>query len=151
MKFHLIVVVALGIGLLPNSSIAVKINTGGKSEAELNSEMVIRCQYRMGEFGNEGVDTCVKAEREARVALADYPDEFEDIVRRCYREMSQAGWDMVQMCSDKDAAARDALESYPAEHEDIVDACTDEFGRGGYHRVKRCADKQIAERQGTGD
>jgi hypothetical protein len=151
MKFQFIVAVVVGIFLIPSASVAVKIGTGGKSESELNTEMVIRCQSKMGEFGHEGINVCINAEREARVALMDYPDELEDIARRCYRAMRKAGWDMVQICTDKDVAARYELESLSAEYAEIVDLCTDELSRRGHDRVKRCADKRIAEQQGTSD
>ena len=72
--------------------------------------MVLRCQYQMGEFGSAGFDACIQSERAARTALADYPDEFEDIIRRCYRTVGKGGWDMVKRCSDADAAAGDALQ-----------------------------------------
>ena len=151
MKLQFIVAVVLGISLVPNASIAVELSTGGKSEAELNTEMVVRCQYQMGEFGNEGIQVCIEGEREARVALAGYPDELEDIVKRCYRAMRKAGWGMVQTCSDRDIAARDKLESLSAEYPEIVEQCTDKMGAQGYDRVKRCAVKMIAQQQGTTD
>lgn len=151
MKFRFIVAIAFSIGLMPNSSVAVKIDTEGTSEADFNSEMVLRCQYQNGEFGTEGLNVCVKAEREARAALMDYPDELEGIVNRCFRAMRLAGWNMVQKCADKDTAARDALEAYAAEHRDIVETCRHEYGRNGHDQVKRCADEQIAKLQGTAD
>ena len=149
MKFRSIVAVAFGIGLMPNSSMAVKIDTLGKTETELNSDIVLLCQYQMGEYGSEGLDACVKAERAARTAMADYPDELEEIVGRCYRAVRMGGWHMVQRCSDKDVAARDALQSYAAKYADIVEVCRDEVGRSGHDRVKQCADEQIGKQEGT--
>ena len=131
--------------ILPLTLCAVELDTGGKSEAELNSEIVIRCQYQMGEFGSEAIDACVKDERKARELLADYPDEVADIVKRCNRVMRKAGWSMIKNCSDRDIAALEALREYPQQHTDAIEACFSELGRYGYDKVKRCADARIAE------
>ena len=150
MKFHYIVAIVLGLILIPVQSMAVRIDTGGKSEAELSSEMVRRCQHQMGEFGNEGVNMCIESETAARKALDEYPDEIEDIADRCYRTKRKVGWYLVKRCTDDNAAAKEALQSYPAEHTSIVEACEDEFGRRRYDLVLQCADARIAK-QAAGD
>jgi len=138
-----IVVVAAGVAV-PLTCVALELNTGGKTEAELNTEMVVRCQYQMGEFGNVAIGICVDAEREARKVLATYPEEVASIVRRCNRVMYKAGWSMIKTCSDKDIAARDALEKFPARHADTIEACQASEGRYGYAKVKRCVDERLA-------
>jgi hypothetical protein len=138
-----IVMVAAGVAL-PLTCAAVELNTGGKTEAELNAEMVVRCQYQMGEFGNVAIGIGVESEREARKLLATYPEEVASIVRRCNRVMEKAGWSMIKTCSDKDIAARDALAQYPAQHAETIEACRAREGRYGHAKVKRCVDDQLA-------
>jgi len=150
MKFRLMVAAALGVFALPNLAGAVDVYTG-ETEQELNAQMVVRCQYQMGEFGNAGMHACVRSEREARVALAGYPDELRDIVGRCYRVMRMAGWDSVKLCSDRDVSARDALASYSTKNTDIVATCQENVGEFGHDQVKQCADKQIAKQTGSSD
>ena len=150
MKFRLMVAAALGVCVLPNLADAVDVHTG-ETEQELNAQMVVRCHYQMGEFGNAGLHACVRSEREARVALADYPDELEDIVGRCYRAMRVAGWDSVKLCSDRDIAAQAALASYSTEYTNVVATCQENVGEFGHDQVKQCVDKQIAKQTGSGD
>lgn len=150
MKFRLMVAVALGVIALPNLAGAVDVHTG-ETEQELNAQMVVRCQYQMGEFGNAGLHTCIKSEREARVALAGYPDELGDIVGRCYRMMRMAGWDSVKLCSDRDVSAQAALVSYSTEYTDIVAMCQENVGEFGHEQVKQCADKKIAKQTESSD
>jgi len=148
MKFRLMVAATLAVFALPNLAGAVDVYTG-QTEQELNAQMVVRCQYQMGEFGNAGLHACINSEREARVALADYADELEGIVGRCYRTMRMAGWASVKQCSDRDASARAALESYSIEYTDIVAMCKENVGEFGHDQVKQCVDKQIAKRTGS--
>ena len=147
--FRTIIAVAMGAMLPLTSTPALELNTGGKTEAELNSETVIRCQYQMGEFGNVAINICIEADREARKLLAGYPDEVADIVRRCNRVMYKAGWSMIKSCSDNDIAARDALKNYPERHAEIIEACRASEGRYGDFKVQKCVDKQIAETGGS--
>lgn len=104
---------------------------------------------QMGEFGNAGMHACVRSEREARVALADYPDELGDIVGRCYGAMRVAGWDSVKLCSDRDIAAQAALASYSTEYTNVVERCQENVGEFGHDEVKQCVDKQIAKLTGS--
>jgi hypothetical protein len=150
MKFRLMVAAALGVVVLPNLAGAVDVHTG-VTEQELNAQMVVRCQYQMGEFGNSGMHACIRSEREARVALADYPDELGDIVGRCYRLMRMAGWDSVKLCSDRDVSAQAALVLYSTEYTDIVAMCQENVGEFGHDQVKQCADKQIAKQTESSD
>lgn len=150
MKFRLMVAAALGVFALPNLAGAVDVYTG-ETEQELNAQMVVRCQYQMGEFGNAGLHACIASEREARAALADYPDELADIVGRCYLTMRMAGWDSVKLCSDRDVSARAALASYSRKYADIVAMCQKDVGEFGHDEVKQCADKHIAKQTESRD
>jgi hypothetical protein len=142
-SLHTIVAVAIGVLLPFTKPFALELDTGGKTEAELNAETVVRCQYQMGEFGNEAINICVKSDREAREQLAEYPDEVADIVRRCNRVMHKAGWSMIKTCSDRDIAARDALQGYDDQHAETIEACRASEGRYGYAAVQKCVDAQI--------
>lgn len=75
------------------------------TEEELKADIVYLCYNQMGEFGAEGVDTCVKAEQSAMQALSGYPQQHRAIVQRCKDRMQAAGWQMVKACADKDIAA----------------------------------------------
>jgi len=144
-SFHTIVVIAIGVMLPLVESTALELDTGGKTQAELNAETVIRCQQQMGEFGNDAVSICVKSDREAMMQLAEYPDEVAAIVRRCNRVMYKAGWSMIKTCSDRDIAARDALQGYPERYAQTIEACRASEERYGYAKVQKCVDAQIAE------
>ena len=150
MKVRLMVAFALGAIVLPNLAVSVEVHTG-ETEEELNFQMVVRCQYQSGEFGNAGMHACISGEREARAALADYPDELADIVGRCYRAMRMAGWDSVRLCSDRDASARTALASYSTKYTDIVATCQENVGEFGDDQVKQCADQKIAKQTVSSD
>ena len=144
MKIQSIVIMTLGIMLTPGAAIAVELYAADKSEAEIRTEIVIRCQGQMGEFGSEAIDICVQAENASRKQLAEYPDEYFEIVRRCNRVMYRAGWNRIKLCSDKDIAARDALQAYPPVHADLIANCEDQFGRYGHNEVKVCVDEKLA-------
>lgn len=149
--FKTVVSIVLGAVVAPGMAPAVELNTAGKTDAELNKEMVIRCQHQMGEFGNEAISICIESEREARKLLADYPDQYADIVRRCYRVMQKAGWSMIKTCSDSDIAAREALNGYPESALEALDYCREKVGRYGHYEVKQCVDKRIVESRQAGD
>ena len=135
--------IALMVGL-PGVSDAVELYAGGKTEAEISTEIVIRCQYQIGEFGNVAVEMCIQSEHEARRELAAYPEETAEIVLRCTRTRYKAGWGMIKLCADKDLAAQAALQNYAPEHQSIIEACHDKVGLYGPAEVKECVDKQIA-------
>ena len=144
MKIKSIILMTLGIMLTPGAAVSVELYAAGKTEAEIRTEIVIRCQGQMGEFGSEAIDICVKAENSSREQLAEYPDEYSEIVRRCNRTMYKAGWNRIKLCSDKDIAARDALQAYPQEHTELIATCRDQFGRYGHNEVKVCVDEKLA-------
>ena len=79
--------------------------TAAPTEEELKADIVYLCYNQMGEFGAEGVDTCVKAEQSALHALSQYPQQHGEIVQRCKNRMQAAGWQLVKSCVDKDIAA----------------------------------------------
>jgi len=143
-SFHIIAAIAIGAMLPFIESAALELDTGGKTQAELNAETVIRCQQQMGEFGNDAVGICVKSDREAMMQLAEYPDEVADIARRCNRVMYKAGWSMIKTCTDRDIAARDALQDYPEQNAADVEACRASEGRYGHAEVKKCVDARIS-------
>ncbi|NIO43216.1 MAG: hypothetical protein GTO41_25530 [Burkholderiales bacterium] len=144
MKIQNIISVAFGYVLACSTAAAVELYAGGKTEAEIRTEIVIRCQSQMGEWGVDAIDICVKAEHQARAELEAYPDEFFDIVRRCNRVKYNAGWSWIKLCADNDIAARDALSAYPQDHDEVINACNEEKGRYGYSEVKQCVDERIA-------
>jgi hypothetical protein len=144
MKIQPIVVITLGVMLMPGAAKSVELYAPGKTDAEIRTEIVIRCQSQMGEFGSEAIDICVQAEHESRKQLAGYPDEYFEIVRRCNRVMYRAGWNRIKLCSDKDIAARDALAAYPPVHAELIANCQDQVGRYGYNEVKKCVDDKLA-------
>lgn len=144
MKIQQIVIVTAGLMLLPGAASAVELYAAGKSEAEIRTEIVIRCQGQMGEFGTEAVDVCVRAENASREQLAGYSDEYFEIVRRCNRVMYKAGWNRIKLCSDKDIDARNALAEYPQEHAELIAGCRDQVGRYGQNEVKQCVDEKLA-------
>lgn len=145
MNIQSTVLVILGAMLMPGTATSVELYAAGKTDAEIRTEIVIRCQTQMGEFGSEAIDVCVKAEHDSRKALAEYPDEYFEIVRRCNRVMYRAGWNRIKLCSDKDIAARDALAVYPPEHTEMIADCRNRFGRYGHNEVKECVDEKLAE------
>ena len=69
--------------------------TAAPTEEELKADIVYLCYNQMGEFGAEGVDTCVKAEQSALHALSQYPQQHGEIVQRCKNRMQASGWQMV--------------------------------------------------------
>ena len=144
MKIQPIVLIILGVMIMPGAATSVELYAAGKSDAEIRTEIVIRCQSQMGEFGTEAVTICIDAEHASRKQLSEYPDETFDIVRRCNRVMYRAGWNRIKLCSDKDIAARDALMTYPQEHAELIAGCRDELGRYGHAEVRQCVDEQLA-------
>lgn len=144
MHIQSIVLTTLGFAMIPGEATAVELYAAGKTDAEIRTEIVIRCQQQMGEFGTEAVSICIDAEHRSRAQLAEYPDETFDIVRRCNRVMYRAGWNRIKLCSDKDIAARDALLAYPQKHAELIAGCRDELGRYGHAEVKQCVDERLA-------
>lgn len=144
-SIHIMAALAIGAMLPFAESTALELDTGGKTQAELNAETVMRCQDQMGEFGSAAINICVEADREAFIQLAEYPDEVASIVRRCNRVMYKAGWSMIKTCSDRDIAARDALQGYPEQNAETIEACLASEGRYGYAKVQKCVDAKIAE------
>jgi hypothetical protein len=145
MKILTTVTCALVAMSLFTSAYSVELNTGGKGQAEVNREIVIRCQYQLGEFGNVAINMCVESEKQALKELADYPDEVADIVSRCNRVMEKGGWGMIKRCSDMDIAAKSALLDYPERYEQVIAECRGKVGRYGHNEVKKCVDEQVAE------
>jgi len=66
--------------------------------AEITQEVTMRCMYDMGEFGQAGMDACVKADLAAVEALKRYPPEAQPIIDRCFLARWTLGYSMVQQC-----------------------------------------------------
>ncbi len=139
-----IAIITIAALLMPGAARSVELYAAGKTDAEIRTEIVIRCQSQMGEFGTEAVTICIDAEHESRKQLSEYPDETFEIVRRCNRVMYRAGWNRIKLCSDNDIAAKDALTAYPQEHAELIAGCRDAVGRYGHAEVKQCVDEQLA-------
>ena len=73
-------------------------------EQDLRADIVYRCYNKMGEFGAEGVDVCVRGELSAMQALSAYPLEAGQIVQRCTLYVQIIGWELAKACVDKDIA-----------------------------------------------
>lgn len=108
-----------------------------------DQEIVLRCYYHMGEFGEAGVRACVEGEFAAMRALADYPEEAKGIVSRCTRQFERSGWGIVKLCADKDIAAEADLMQYSEKHSAAIEQCRTQAGRQGSAMVKACADREI--------
>ena len=128
-----------------SASYAVELDTANEAAADINAEIVYRCQYQLGEFGINAVTMCIETEHEARKALSEYPAETADIVWRCMRALYDRGWGMIKTCSDNDIAAEAALRIYSPQHQDIIDACRDKVGRNRHAEVRKCVDADLAE------
>ncbi|MGD8790858.1 MAG: hypothetical protein PVH05_15385, partial [Burkholderiales bacterium] len=103
-NFVTIVVCAFAGAAIPATSLAIELYTQGKSKTDLRADSVVRCHYQVGEFGAEAIDLCVQAEDAARAELAEYPDQYSEIVRRCNLDLYQAGWTRIKRCVDEQIA-----------------------------------------------
>ena len=79
-------------------------------QANIQDEIIERCQERMGNHGPAMVKGCVDMDMEAHAALIAYPKRYKAIVDRCMRRMGSHGWAMVRGCADMDIDAAQALE-----------------------------------------
>jgi hypothetical protein len=149
MKMNLVVVAIMlslsGIG----ASHALELGSEEETDADINGEIILRCQYQLGEFGIAAVNTCIESEHNARKALSSYPEETADIVWRCIGSRYDVGWEMIKICADNDIAADVALRAYAPEHGDIIKACRDKIGQYRHAEVKQCVDGLLAEQRGV--
>ncbi|MCW5604783.1 MAG: hypothetical protein KIS79_13910 [Burkholderiales bacterium] len=83
-------------------------------KAELTQEITLRCVYDMGEFGNDGVQACIRADMAAAETLAGYPPEAKSIVDRCFSTLWSRGYGMVQRCVERDWKAAAPSPSSPS-------------------------------------
>jgi len=118
-------------------------------KADLTQEVILRCMYDIGEFGDDAVQACMRADLAAAEALTKYPPAAQALVDRCMKAMWTRGYGAVQLCADQDIAAKSALLGYSAEHGEAIQACERKVGKRGPAKVKACVDAAIA-RQGTG-
>lgn len=114
------------------------------ARADIADEAVVRCHIQAGEWGNEMIDACVKAELEAAEAVLRYPEKDRMIVKRCAEGVEIKGWVSVKRCIDKDIAAANALSGYSERHQALIAQCNREMAKGGAARVKACVDEAIA-------
>lgn len=110
---------------------------------ELRASIVVRCIYHAGEFGNQLVDICVKADLAAALALRDYPPQSAAIVNRCAERLQDDGWERIKMCADDDIVAEAALAALDPAQAQILAACRAKAGRFGSAKVKACVDQGI--------
>lgn len=107
---------------------------------ELRAWVVARCLYHAGEFGNELVDICVKADLAAAQALREYPPRSAAIVEGCTARLLDGGWEKIKMCADADIAAEEALARFDPRHGSLIAECRTKVGRFGSAKVRACAD-----------
>lgn len=110
---------------------------------ELKASIVVRCIYSAGEFGNQLVDICVKADLAAAQALRNYPPQSAVIVNRCTARLQDDGWERIKMCADGDIAAEAALSSLGAAQADLIASCRAKAGRFGSVKVKACVEDAL--------
>lgn len=132
-------VLAGALMLAGASADAVNIPT---DPAELTQEISMRCIYDSGEFGDDAVQACMRADRAAANALMQYPADAEGVVNRCLAALWQRGYSMVQVCVEQDLEATAALAALGPEHAPVIAACREKVGAHGAANVKRCVDAQ---------
>jgi hypothetical protein len=76
-----------------------------QDDAELTQEIVLRCIYDIGEFGEAAVQECMRSERAAAQALEQYPPEVKPIVDRCRERYGVRGYGMTDRCVKRELAA----------------------------------------------
>lgn len=113
-------------------------------QADLVQEVTVRCIYDMGEFGDDAVQACMRADLAAAEALTGYPPAARGIVDRCTRALWTRGYAMVQVCVERDLAAEATLAAYGAEHAQAIAACRQRVGAQGPARVQACVDAAAA-------
>jgi len=147
---YAIAAILMSYGVI-SATCAVELDSANETAADVNAEILYRCQYQLGEFGIEAVNMCIASEHAAREALSEYPAETEDIVWRCMRALYDYGWGMIKTCSDNDIAAEAALRIYSPQHENIIDACRDKVGPTRHADVRKCVDGHLAEQGEVAD
>jgi hypothetical protein len=113
---------------------------GADDKADLVQEVTLRCIYDMGEFGDDAVQACMRADLAAAEALAAYPADAQPIVERCMKTMWTRGYGTVQGCVERDLSAAAALAAYGEEHAEALRSCQERLGARGAARVKECVD-----------
>lgn len=119
-----------------------------EDEVNLTQEVILRCIYDVGEFGEQAVHACMRADLAAAEALKKYPAEAQAIVDRCREAIGTRGYGMVQVCVERDIAATAALRRYSAQHSGAIQVCEHKVGKHSPAEVQACVDAAIAQ-QGT--
>lgn len=146
-KRWLVLIAVVAMEVVCYRAWAVDVSVPQRREEDVNADIVTRCYYEMGEFGNAGLDMCVQSEKKQRETLAAYPDDTEQVVRRCIVDFYIGGWQRIRSCVDADLAAEKALKMYSAEHAAVIANCMRRLDFSGYAAVKTCVDEQL-ERAG---
>lgn len=128
------IAMVLGLGApLPQAS-------GADNE---ESEIVVGCHFSMGEWGQEGIQMCIRENMAARAEVRSYPEEHQRIVERCARRR-ELGWSIVKKCVDDEIAAGPALAAYAQQHREKVDWCRQRFLAHSDTRILLCVEQSIA-------
>ena len=134
------VVKSFGAGMRPEGTMLPVLLAGAllcafpalaDESEDLKSLIVMRCLYHAGEFGNELVDICVKADLAAAQALQEYPPQSAEIVQRCTARLLDGGWEKIRICADNDIAAEEALARLDPRHGSLIAECRAKAGRYG--------------------
>ena len=130
--------------LLAQSAHTVAAAGMPKDQAELTQEVALRCIYEMGEFGDDAVLVCMRADLAAAEALTRYPPEAQGIVARCFDVAWTRGYGVVQFCVEQDLKASVALDALGTQHAATIQSCREKVGAEGPASVKRCVDAALA-------
>lgn len=112
-------------------------------EQDLRADVIARCIYHGGEFGNDFVQICIDEDLAAAKALAQYRQKVPEIVGRCSRELQNDGWASVKMCADRDIEAEGALATYAEKDAPVIEECKMKVGKSGPAKVKACVDQLV--------
>jgi hypothetical protein len=116
-----------------------------EDKADLVQEVTLRCIYDMGEFGDDAVQACMRADLAAAEALTAYPADAQPVVDRCMKTMWTRGYGMVQGCVERDLAAAAALAAYGEDRAEAIRSCEERLSARGAARVKECVDAAASE------
>jgi hypothetical protein len=115
-------------------------------EEDLRADVIARCIYHGGEFGNDFVQICIEQDLAAATALAQYQRNAREIVGRCSREFQNDGWARVKICADRDIEAERTLAGYAEKDGPAVEECRTKVGKSGPAQVKACVDQLLKDK-----
>jgi hypothetical protein len=111
--------------------------------SEEESEIIVGCHFSMGEWGQEGIQMCIRENMAVRAEVRAYPEEHQQIVERCARRR-ELGWSVVKKCVDDEIAAGPALVAHARAHREKVDWCRERFFGHSDTRILICVEQSIA-------